>query len=205
MAGLGKGLPLLELYTPGQWRRAARCSPQQSCCSPPSGLAPTVLEALSLKWSVFTKVFPSKLRNICGRGCIKIIRDWSRCDSKETVSLRHNRTDDIQTLETLAAHTTHTNTSSSQVEPQHWDRMWTWGSAFNQESISNWYRLTKGNSVFYNEVSLSISTTLQGKSPWLRAVGQHKINSMVVVVVCVCVCVWGGLLQWGGHLFLSYF
>ena len=41
-------------------------------------------------------------------------------------------------------------------------------------------------SVFFNGVSLGISTTLQGRPPGSRAVGQHNTNSMFVFLVWFC-------------------
>lgn len=39
----GKGLPPAGALYPWSVKGAARCSPQQSRCSPPSGLAPAIL------------------------------------------------------------------------------------------------------------------------------------------------------------------
>ena len=50
----------------------------------------------SPKWDICNKALPSRLRELCGRGDIKILRARVMDDPKEAVSSRHNRTDTEQ-------------------------------------------------------------------------------------------------------------
>jgi hypothetical protein len=66
---------------------------------------------------------------------------------------------------------------------------WTCVSIPNQEAISNWQLLAKGELFFSSGVSYGIWTTLMSRPPFPAVNGQRKMNSIVFLEMCVCVCV----------------